>query len=84
MSETNRYDTRDIIRRVRVMHADGPPGTLKMAAYRVRDVETGEFSPLQFHCTFNNTVMAVMGEESAKLFCRFVTDTLAGPEDRGG
>ena len=43
------------------------------AAYRVRDPETNEFSNLQFHATWNNTVLAVMGEEAAKLFARFVT-----------
>lgn len=71
----NRYDKRDIVRREAVMIADGI-GSMKMAAYRVRDPETDEFSPLQFHFTYDNTVMAVMGERSAKLFANFINDTL--------
>lgn len=74
MSE-NTYDKRDIIKREHVLIADGL-GALKMAAYRVRDPETGEFSKLQFHATFNNMVLAVMEEESAKLFAIFVTSSL--------
>lgn len=74
MSE-NRYDKRDIVRREAVLIADGI-GSMKMAAYRVRDPETGEFSPLQFHFTYDNTVMAVMGESAAKLFAKFINDTL--------
>lgn len=73
---TNTYDKRDIVRREAVIIADGN-GALKMAAYRVRDPDTGEFSELQFHATFNNMVLSVMGQHSAKLFARFVTDTLA-------
>ena len=57
----------------KVENYDGA-GELKLAAYRVRDPENGEFSNLQFHATFNNMVLAVMGEESAKLFSKFVTD----------
>lgn len=74
MSE-NTYDKRDIVKREHVLVADGL-GALKMAAYRVRDPETGEFSKLQFHATFNNMVLAVMEEESAKLFAIFVTSSL--------
>lgn len=73
MTETNTYDTRDIVRRESVLIADGAGSSLKLAAYRVRDPETNEFSNLQFHATWNNTVLAVMGEEAAKLFARFVT-----------
>lgn len=75
----NRYDKRDIVRREAVTIASGPLHSLKMAAYRVRDPETGEFSSLQFHATFDNTVLAVMGEESAKMFARFVTSALSTP-----
>jgi hypothetical protein len=57
---TNTYDKRDIVRRESVLIADGS-GQLKMAAYRVRDPDTQEFSTLQFHATWNNTVLAVMG-----------------------
>jgi hypothetical protein len=69
----NDYDGHDIIRREAVMMA----GPLKLAAYRVRDVETNKFSPLQFHMTYDNTVMAVMSQEAAKLFSGFVQTTLA-------
>ena len=72
---TNTYDKRDIVRREAVLIADGA-GSLKMAAYRVRDPETGDFSKLQFHATFDNMVLAVMGEDSAKLFAMFVNDSL--------
>lgn len=68
----NRYDRRDVVERVTVLLA----GPLKFAAYRVRDIETDEWSKLQFHMTHDNTVMAVMGEEAAKLFCRLVNDAL--------
>lgn len=50
-------------------------GPLKIAAYRVRDPETQELSALQFHMTYDNTVMAVMSSEAAKLFVKFVNDT---------
>lgn len=66
----NTYDKDDIIRREKVLIA----GPIKIAAYRVRDPETGEFSKLQYHMTYDNTVMAVMGEEAAKLFIRFIND----------
>ena len=47
-------------------------GPIKIASYRVRDPETLEWSSRQYHLTCGNTVMAVMGEEAAKLFIRFV------------
>lgn len=72
---TNAYDRTDMVRREAVLAA----GPLKVAAYRVRDPEGGAFSGLQFHMTYDNTVMAVMGAAAAKLFARFVTDTLAAP-----
>lgn len=68
----NSYDITDRVKLVSVIHVEG----LKMAAYRVRDPETHEWSKVQFHLTYNNTIMAAMSEESAKLFARFVTDTL--------
>ncbi len=55
-------------------------GGLKAAAYRVQDPETGEWSSLQFHMTCNNTVLAIMGEETAKLFAQFVDRTLKGKD----
>jgi hypothetical protein len=75
----NSYDRLDIVRRENVLIADGD-GFLKLAVYRVRDPETGEFGPKQFHATYNNMVMAVMGEEAAKLFAMFVTDALSSGE----
>lgn len=68
----NHYDKNDIVQQVMVMRA----GTLKFAAYRVRDIETGELSPLQFHMTHDNTVIAVMSEQAAKLFNRLTTQCL--------
>lgn len=66
----NTYDKSDIIRREKALIA----GALKIASYRVRDPETGEFSKLHYHMTYDNTVVAVMGEEAARLFCHFVND----------
>ena len=68
----NRYDDKDVVRRVGVIIA----GPIKVAAYQVRDLYTLDFGPIQFHMTYDNTVMGVMGEEAAKLFARFVTMTL--------
>lgn len=70
MEMKNTYDKDDMIRREKVLIA----GPIKLAAYRVRDTETGEFSKLQYHMTYDNTVMAVMGEEAAKLFVQFVAN----------
>lgn len=74
----NAYDKNDIVRQVSLIRSGG----LKLAAYRLKDLETGEFSKLQFHATWDNTVMAVMGEEAAKLFASFVTMTLEPPNVR--
>lgn len=70
----NRYDKRDIIRREGALIAAG----LKIASYRVRDPETDKFSPLQFHMTHDNYVMAVMSESAAKLFSDFVDRAVGG------
>ena len=64
----NPYDKNDIIRREAVMVA----GPLKIGAYRVRDLDTGEFGPMQIHMTYDNMVMAVLGESSARLLATFV------------
>lgn len=69
----NTYDKKDMVRREAVIIA----GPMKIAAYRVCDPETLEWSSLQFHMTYDNHVMAVMGSSSAELFAKFVTDTLA-------
>ncbi len=68
----NHYDNKDRIQRGAVIIA----GSLKMAAYRIRDPETDEWGPQQFHVTFDNHILALMGEETAKLFAHFVNDTL--------
>jgi hypothetical protein len=73
------YDKTDMVRRVGLMHANG----LKLAAYTVRDPETGKHGAMQFHMTYNNTVMAVMGEEAAKLFSTFVSH-MTTPEPMSG
>ena len=78
----NTYDKTDRVRRIACTIADGPLSQLRIAAYTVRDPETGEHSNLQFHATFNNQVLAVMGEESATLFARFVTETLKTKETK--
>jgi len=74
----NVYDRYDIIRLVGATHV----GPLKFAAYRVRDPETQEFGTLQFHFTYNGTVLAVMGEDPAKMFCRLVENTIKNQEVR--
>lgn len=68
----NRYDFLDTVKRVSLMRA----GPLKFAAYKVRDIETGEWSKLQFHMTYDNTVYGVMGEEAFKLFARLGNEAL--------
>lgn len=70
----NRYDRKDRVDRVMVMHA----GALKFSAYRVRDPETGEWSKIQFHLLYNNHIMGMLSEESAKLFCTMVKSALEG------
>jgi hypothetical protein len=71
--QVNTYDKQDRVDRVGVIIA----GPLKVGAYRVRDPQTDEWSALQFHMTYDNTVMAVMSKEAAKLFSKFVADTLS-------
>ncbi|RWO08250.1 hypothetical protein [Mesorhizobium sp.] len=73
---TNTYDRTDMVRREKAVIA----GPLKIAAYRVRDPDTGEFSDLQYHMTFNNTVLAMMSEATAELFVGFVQDFKAARE----
>ncbi len=73
----NHYDNKDRIQRGAVIIA----GALKMASYRVRDPETDEWGPQQFHATFDNHVLALMSEETAKLFAKFVNATLENPND---
>lgn len=69
----NTYDSKDRVQREGTIMAGG----LKVAAYRVRDVESGEYGPLQFHMTYDNTVLALMSEQAAKLFATFVNTQLA-------
>lgn len=64
------------VKMIREVKADGVFESMKLGAYRVRDPETGEFGPTQFHMTHGNYVLAVMGESSATLFANFVFDTL--------
>ena len=71
----NRYDRRDMVQRLGRIEA----GAMKIAAYRVRDPETDEWGSAQFHLTYDNTVLGVMGEQAARLFVTFVTTTLAEP-----
>lgn len=73
----NTYDKKDRVKRLGLIRA----GALKVAAYQVRDPETNEWSKIQFHMTYENCVMAVMEEESAKLFANFVGMTLPNPPE---
>ena len=75
----NRYDPTDRVRREALMRA----GPIEIGAYRVRDPQTDEWSSLQFHMTFGDVIIAVASEEAAKLFCRYVTDTLSRAENKG-
>lgn len=73
----NNYDWRNIVKREAALIA----GPMKMAAYRVLDPETGEHSPLQFHLTYDNTVMAVLGEASARMLADFINRTIPSPTE---
>jgi len=68
----NNYDKKDMITRDAAIIA----GPLKIAMYRVRDPETLEWSSPQIHMTFDNVVLAVLGESSAKLLAGFVADNV--------
>lgn len=70
----NNYDKNDIIKREAVVIA----GAMKVASYRVKDIETGEFGNLQFHLTLDNHVMAVLSESSARLLFNHIK--LSHPE----
>ena len=69
----NTYDKKDRIQRGAVIIA----GPLKMATYRCRDPETDEWGPLQFHATYDNIVLALMSEQTAKLFAKFINDNIS-------
>lgn len=60
---TNKYDKNDIIK----LESKVIAGPMQVGCYRVKDVETGEFGKMQIHLTFDNHVMAVLSENSAKL-----------------
>lgn len=70
----NRYDKKDMVSRQAIIKA----GPLQIAAYKVRDPETMEWSGLQFHMTFHGMILAVMEENTAKLFAKFVEDCTNG------
>lgn len=72
----NHYDEHDTVRQEYVMHG----GKFKIAAYRVRDFETREWSSIQFHMTCGDIVVAVMPESFAKLFTTCVTTVLEGQD----
>jgi hypothetical protein len=73
----NRYDSDDIVRRHAVLLA----GPLKWAAYKVRDVVTGDWSSYQFHETWDNTVITTLPESVARHFILFVQNTIDGGFD---
>ena len=70
--KVNYWDSEDVVRQISLLKAAG----LQIAAYRIRNLETNEFGPIQFHMTYNNLVMGIMSEDSAKAFSSFVNDTL--------
>lgn len=76
-AQRNRYDRMDRVKQIGLLQAH----PIKVAAYSVRDPETDEWGPPQFHMTYDNTVMGVMGEHAAKLYARFVLQTLG--EEQG-
>ena len=68
----NHYDKEDRVQRGGCIIA----GPLKMAVYRVRDPQTNEWGPQQYHATFDNHVLALMSDQTAKLFAKFINDNL--------
>jgi hypothetical protein len=70
----NSYDRTDMLRREAAIIA----GPLKIAKYRVRNPETDVFGAPQYHMTYDNHVMALMGESAAVLFAKFVQDNKDG------
>lgn len=70
--QLNQWDNDDLVRCIGIMTAGG----LRMAGYRVRDPESKLFGPVQFHATYNNMVLAVMGEDTARAFSDFIRNTL--------
>ena len=68
INPNNKYDINDIVRRESVMYA----GALKIATYRVRDMETLEFGALQIHVTYDNVVIAVLSETMLSAINSFV------------
>ena len=65
----------DIVRRESVLHANG----LKIATYRVRDMETLEFGALQIHVTYENCVVAVLSETMLQCINSLVNPKKAEP-----
>jgi hypothetical protein len=49
-------------------------GPLRLAQYKAFDYTVEEWSSWQYHMTYNNHVMAIMGESSAKLFAKFIME----------
>lgn len=74
----NHYDKSGIVKQEGLIRAAG----LKVAAYRVRDPETGEYGKLNFHMTYGDTIIGIMGEECALLFCNFVRSSLGLSEEK--
>lgn len=74
----NTYDRDDFVRREHALIAGG----LKYAAYRVKNHIKGDYSDLQHHFTFDNTVLANMPDRVAKAFIGFWDDVHALEGDR--
>jgi hypothetical protein len=77
----NTYCSADSVRLLGELRAGG----LKLACYTVRDPVSGEHGKPQYHATYDNTVLALMGESSAALFAAFVQMRAArSPEASSG
>ncbi len=61
----------DIVR----MHGFLRAGPIQITAYRVTEPNSGGLSTMQFQMVYDNTVLAVMSQEAARLFSGFVDKT---------
>ncbi|MGO4706725.1 hypothetical protein AB4072_13235 [Microvirga sp. 2MCAF38] len=74
---TDLYDSADQVRVQRMISA----GSIRIAAYQVRDPKTDCFGSLQFHMSCEEAAISSMSENAAQLFVQFVQETLSGKTD---
>jgi hypothetical protein len=55
-------------------------GPMKIAQFKAFNYTTGEWSSWQYNMAYDNHVMAVMGEQSAKLFAKFITENIGASD----